>query len=122
MSEILLRLGRNIRTERKRRGFTQEILAEKAHLSTAFIGQIERGQNVASLISLEKIGRALGLSPSHLLNENPKKYRSAAGSHEKLLYLVRERPSAEQKYIYDTVKTLIRRMNKYPSRRTSSKR
>ena len=53
-------LGDTIRTKRKKAGFSQEKLAEKADLSTVFISRIERGVESPSVDSLVKIARALG--------------------------------------------------------------
>lgn len=43
MEEIYNLVGKRIREERKKLNITQEHLAESTNLSSAFIGQIERG-------------------------------------------------------------------------------
>jgi XRE family transcriptional regulator, regulator of sulfur utilization len=117
MESIYVRLGQRIRSERLRQGLTQELVAEKARLSTAFIGQIERGQNTASLISLEKIARALGVPLADLLRQpSAAHYKAPLPSHRKIFSLLRERPAKEQEYILATVKTLVRRLNNVPGK------
>jgi transcriptional regulator with XRE-family HTH domain len=47
-------LGANIRQARRRAEFTQEKLPEKAGLSTNFLGSVERGEDNASVATLER--------------------------------------------------------------------
>jgi len=112
MEKLHIQLGQFIRKERKRQGLTQEVLADKTRLSTAFIGQIERGQNTASLSSLEKIGQSLGLSLSDLFRSYAAPTNSQPIPKQKqLLSLLKDRPAQEQQYILDTVRTLVRRLD-----------
>ena len=53
-------LGEAVRAKRKRIGFSQEKLAERADLSTVFISRIERGVESPSVDNLVKIAKALG--------------------------------------------------------------
>ncbi|RJE83914.1 XRE family transcriptional regulator [Paenibacillus sp. 1011MAR3C5] len=75
--EILRKfIGNRIRTIRKRKGMTQEALAEKADLMYQYIGGVERGTRNISLDSLEKILIALDveyneLFPFNNLKDNP---------------------------------------------------
>ncbi|HRY30352.1 MAG TPA: helix-turn-helix transcriptional regulator [Elusimicrobiota bacterium] len=111
MDSIHIRLGRKLRAERERQGLTQEIVAERCNLSTAFIGQIERGQNAASLTSVERIGRALNVSLSELFSfPETRPSKPSLSSYEKICSLLRGRPKREQEYILATVKTLVRRL------------
>lgn len=54
-------LGENIRIIRKAAGFSQEVLAEKADLHHNYIGELERGEKAASIDTLLKIAKALGV-------------------------------------------------------------
>jgi transcriptional regulator with XRE-family HTH domain len=54
-------LGESVRVKRKKLGFSQEKLAEKAGLSTVFISRIERGVESPSVDNLVKISKALGV-------------------------------------------------------------
>ena len=60
------KLGDKIRTLRKRAGLTQEQLAEDAEISPNFIGYIERGQRAVSIKTLERIAKALNVTPRNL--------------------------------------------------------
>ena len=55
------RIGENIRKWRKRAGFTQEKLAEKADLHPVYISQVERADRAITIDSLLKITKALGI-------------------------------------------------------------
>lgn len=67
MKSIGQALGENVRTHRFRRGFTQEILSEKAGIHCTFIGHIERGTKLPSLTVLARIAAALGTTMPELL-------------------------------------------------------
>ena len=59
--------GAGVRALRKARGWSQERLAENSNLNRSYIGEIERGSVIASLVTLEKLAAALKLTPSALL-------------------------------------------------------
>ncbi|HFK1480966.1 TPA: helix-turn-helix transcriptional regulator [Bacillus cereus] len=80
MSNFLKLVGENIRLLRKKRGFTQEELAERINLQQAYIGGVERGERNISMLTLQKIAVGLGVSPDEALNfdniaslDNPQK-------------------------------------------------
>ena len=54
-------IGETIRTYRKQAGLTQEKLAEKADLHPVYVGEVERGEQTASVSALLRIARALGV-------------------------------------------------------------
>lgn len=60
--------GVKVRSLRRQKGMTQETLAEKAGISTSFLGHIERGSRIASLDTLVAICNALLVPPQHLLS------------------------------------------------------
>lgn len=62
-------LGWRIRFFRKKRGLTQEQLAERVGVSSSFLGHIERGSRAASLETLMRLCRALEITPNDLLAE-----------------------------------------------------
>jgi len=66
MSEIVAILGANIRDLRRRAGWTQEKLAEKAGISVPFMTQIELARKTASLEVIENIAKALNVSYERL--------------------------------------------------------
>ncbi|MCE2719974.1 MAG: helix-turn-helix domain-containing protein [Dolichospermum sp.] len=66
---ILIKFGHKIRQERLKQNLSQEELAEKANLHRTYIGMIERAEKNITLINIEKISNALGVSISELFRE-----------------------------------------------------
>jgi len=66
MSNINLQFGKAVRRLRKKRGWSQEKLAELAGLHWTYIGRIERGRQNISLANVGKIARALKISVEKL--------------------------------------------------------
>ena len=62
-------LGMKVRLFRRKRGMTQEQLAERADLSASFIGHVERGTRISSLETLMKLCHVLQVTPNDLLQE-----------------------------------------------------
>lgn len=60
-------LGSRIRKLRKEKRLTQESLAERCEISTAFIGHIERGTRKLSIETLSRIAQELNASTDYLL-------------------------------------------------------
>ena len=63
----LSNIGKKIREERLNKGLTQEQLAEKANISPAFVGHIERGEKKASLETMSRLVMALGTTMDYLV-------------------------------------------------------
>lgn len=64
--EILVRFGKRIRELREAKGLSQEQLAEMAGVHRTYIGMIERAEKNVTLLSIEKLSRALGLGVKQL--------------------------------------------------------
>ena len=60
-------LGQNVRLLRRELGWSQEELAENAHLDRTYISQIERAIGNPSLQSIARIAFALQVPASQLL-------------------------------------------------------
>lgn len=67
MTQIVSSFGIAVRQLREAQGWSQEMLAERANLNRSYIGELERGQAIPSLLTLQKLGLALGLSLANLL-------------------------------------------------------
>lgn len=63
-------VGRRIKTLRKAQSLTLRMLSEKCGLSANAISQIERGENSATISSLEKIASALHVSIDDLFHKS----------------------------------------------------
>jgi transcriptional regulator with XRE-family HTH domain len=64
-------LGRAIREARTQKKLSMRALASAAEISQPFLSQIESGAAMPSLITLYRIAKVLGLSPSALLPAEP---------------------------------------------------
>jgi len=58
--------GKNVRELRKKRGWSQERLAEVANLHRNYVGNVERGEQNVSIDTIEKLAQALGVRPEKL--------------------------------------------------------
>jgi transcriptional regulator with XRE-family HTH domain len=64
--EILVKFGKKVREERKKLGYSQEVLAEKAGVHRTYIGMIERGEKNITLANIQKVSKALKVKISEL--------------------------------------------------------
>lgn len=64
---LLVDLGRRVRAERERRGFSLRELAERSSLSLRFLTLVEAGRGNISVGKLGDLARALGTMPAVLL-------------------------------------------------------
>lgn len=62
MNDISKIVGDRIRILRSEKGLSQEELADKAGIDPSHLGRLERGERNPSLISLDKIIKALGVT------------------------------------------------------------
>ena len=69
--EIKAALGRNIKLLRAYRQFSQEVLAEKADISVAYLSKIERGIKYPKPDILSQIAEGLGVEVYELFKTNP---------------------------------------------------
>jgi len=67
--DLLIRLGQRIRNLRKRRGWTQVVMAEKVGLDRSFVADVERGKRNISILNLELIAKGFRISLSQLLSK-----------------------------------------------------
>lgn len=107
-AEFLAHLGGEVRRRRQAAGLTVQALAEKADLSRRMVTQVELGQANPSLVTVDKIARALGVdfatltrSPStapvviNAPGSSAGVWSSPAGSRASLQVATQLRPAAE---------------------------
>lgn len=92
MSDIQHTLATNLRRYRKQAGLSQEELAEKCGVHRTYVGGIEQERVNVSINNVERLARALKISPALLFVEyndgiettqnNRKKQRTADGANE----------------------------------------
>lgn len=63
------KVGKIIQDARKKKGLTQEQLADKSDFHRTYIGFMEQGVYSPNLFSLTKIAKALGVKLSELLKK-----------------------------------------------------
>lgn len=64
-----MKFGGTVRRLRAERGYSQEVLAERAKLNADFLGFIERGDNLPTLSTILQLARALGVKPSTMMKD-----------------------------------------------------
>ena len=75
------RVGLRIKLARRRRGLSQEELAERIDRSTEAISSIERGRTLPNFVTLERLAKALGTPVRDFFDigpevgDNPKRSR-----------------------------------------------
>ena len=62
-------LGIKLREARKNKGYTQEVLAEKADIGVMYLGEIERGIKMPSMNIFIKLIEALDISADYVLRD-----------------------------------------------------
>lgn len=67
MTALIHDFGLAVRHFRDQRGWSQELLAEKADLNRSYLGEVERGRVIPSLATAHKLASALEISLSGLL-------------------------------------------------------
>jgi transcriptional regulator with XRE-family HTH domain len=70
MADLRKRFGELLAAHRRRRGLTQEDLAEVAGLSVDMISKIEVGATGARFPSIERLARAVQVDPAELFTSN----------------------------------------------------
>lgn len=66
MNEYAREFGKHVRSLRRARGITQDVLAQRSGVSADTIRRIEHGSFSASIDTLRKLCSGLGLQPSTL--------------------------------------------------------
>jgi len=98
-------IGRRIRKKRLSHGWKQEELAEKAGLSSSYIGMIERGEKMPSLETFIAIANALEVSSDELLAGVLKKgYEIRMSEYTEK---IRELNRKNRKIVYSVIDVLI---------------
>lgn len=105
--DILLTIGKRIRSLRKAAGMTQEELAEKADLHSTYIGQVERGEKNITVETLYKVTSALNISMAELFNCIPHDFKSPSFP-ELTFELVSNEDINTQKRLFEVLKEIVK--------------
>ena len=68
-SPPLVALGAALRALRKEKGLSQEALSEAVRMDRSYLGAVERGENIVSLIALIEVARALETSVERIMRD-----------------------------------------------------
>jgi transcriptional regulator with XRE-family HTH domain len=68
-----VRFGKKLRQIRERVGVSQEKLAELAKLHRTYVSSVERGKRNISLVNIERLAHALGVSLGELMPDTQTK-------------------------------------------------
>jgi transcriptional regulator with XRE-family HTH domain len=63
-------LGTEVRRRRKARGWTLEVLAEKADLTPHYLSTLETGRRDPSVSTVQQLAKAFGCAPGELLGSD----------------------------------------------------
>lgn len=66
--EFITAFGKQVQNIRKQKNITQEQLADYANLDLTQVGRIERGVTNTSISVVNKLAKALGVTPSELFD------------------------------------------------------
>lgn len=109
MDDLRKRFGRLVTAHRRRLGYTQEQLAERAGVSVDTISKIEVGATGARFPMIERIASALQVDPAELFSaEVPSGALQRARLNEITLSLA-PLPEKELEWIGDLIKVALRR-------------
>jgi transcriptional regulator with XRE-family HTH domain len=63
----MVRFGKRLKDVREEVGISQEKLAEEANLHRTYVSSVERGKRNISLVNIERLAAALGVSMGELM-------------------------------------------------------
>lgn len=97
-------IGQRIKRERKARGITQEVLAERLNVSIGYVSQVERGITKISLDLLGAIAGILGCDIAAFITESA---TATAGYMEgELLGEIRRLDPKKRKLVLEMIRLL----------------
>ncbi|MEK3881748.1 helix-turn-helix transcriptional regulator [Paenibacillus sp. PL2-23] len=115
MSDIVQRVGENIRILRKAKGLSQEQLALRSDINASYMGQIERGDKNPTIDVLGKVAAALNTPLEELVNlrdlspvdDKAKDDGEATRYAEKIAIQLQGLNVREQEAVYKLVKQFV---------------
>ena len=106
----MIKVGKNIKNLREKKSLTQEKLAEDVELTTAYIGQVERGERNLTLENLIKVANRLGVTVDYLLSDSIDADRDTAVMQ--LSQLLNGRTLNEKEMAVSLIKTLFSHLDR----------
>jgi len=65
--DLLSRFAGNVRRLRAKKKMSQKALADRVGISVSYVSMLERGQRSPPLETIEKMAKALGVTPASML-------------------------------------------------------
>jgi transcriptional regulator with XRE-family HTH domain len=106
VADSRLLVGKRIRSLRKIRDLSQEELAEKADISSKYLGEIERGKSNLTIDILEKLSASLEVNVVDLFESQHESSRTIL--KQEINLLIREANDTELKTIFRVLKSILR--------------
>jgi len=90
MANIREILAQNLKENRRKLGITQPMLAERAGLSTHYLGMIEIGRNFPTADMLERLAAALGIETHELFSVPASPENALERLHQEVLQDIKQ--------------------------------
>ena len=98
-------IGERLKQARVKKNLTQEILAEKLGISTAFLSRIERGSSKINLKRLVEICSILNINTGYIINGVNQESNSYL--NEEFERLLKVCPKDKLRLVYDVIKVIV---------------
>ena len=122
-SNLLKALGSRVRAVRVELGLTQEDLADRAGIAAESVSRLESGRLNLSVVKLEGIAAALGVSVGELLSDAPRPTQSVTPGQRRVLALLEGFDDRQLRQVHTGLKNLLGiAPRKRPVRRSTSRR
>jgi len=115
--DLILQIGKKLKEIRTGRKITQEELADMAGISPSFLGMIERGERILSIMTLFRLCKALDVTSDALLESgfvHERKVRYSADAAEedpviaRIANVLKNRPDKDKKLALKILKKMFR--------------
>lgn len=106
MADTKTLLGKRIRYFRRTKDLSQEELAEKANISSKYLGEIERGKANLTIDITEKISIALNIEISLLFDYQHEMGKKA--TKDNINSLIREASDTDLQTIFRVLKSVLK--------------
>lgn len=107
MENIREWVGNRVKDVRSKAGLTQFQLAEKAGLNLSWLGQIERGQRTATIITLDKICKALNITFGEFFSEKKQLPHEDDLHSRELIDLLKGKDKKDMRLIIDVARRMF---------------
>jgi transcriptional regulator with XRE-family HTH domain len=102
----LVVFGKNIRAAREAANMSRDLVAERAGITTNYLGEIERGEKWPSLENIRAVARSIGVSPARFF-EFENEGANAGTSVERIQLVLENRTTDEQEQAVRVLKALF---------------